>query len=134
MKKLSLAALLVVAFAAFADDAARPGWLGFGFTHHTQEKEQWLVVRGVLPNSPAAAAGIREQDVVVAIDGKPVQFKDSLALLELLATVRPGQRVRFTILRERRKSVRVVTAAPMTAEQHERWKANLEMARRAARR
>ncbi|HEX9982017.1 MAG TPA: PDZ domain-containing protein [Thermoanaerobaculia bacterium] len=108
---------------------ARPGWLGMGFTHHTKDAEQWLIVRIVPPGGPADVAGVKVNDVVTAIDGKAIQAKDSVALLESMASIKPGQKVKLTIVREQKSEKRVLTAAPMTDEQFERWKRNLELAR-----
>jgi len=57
MKRIALATL-VLATVALAD--ARPGWLGFGFTLHRNEKEQWLQVRTIAANGPAEKAGLKE--------------------------------------------------------------------------
>lgn len=121
----------LMSLAALAEPAVRPGWLGFSFTHHVAGEEQWLMVCAVQPGSPADEAGIRQNDVITAIDRKPIRFTDSAALLETLALVRPGQRVKFSVIHDQRKKERVVTAAPMSDEQYERWKTNLQMARRA---
>ena len=120
--KLALAVLL-------AAQIARPGWLGLGFTHHVKDNEQWLIVRMVTPGGPAEAAGVQVNDDITAIDGKPVRAKDSLALLEALAAIKPHQKAKLTILRAQKSATRVVTAAPMTTEQLARWNRNLAMAR-----
>lgn len=130
-RSLTLFILLFPVIALSADPAARPGWMGFGFTHHSEGQEQWLIVRAVAPGGPAAAAGIEAGDVITAIDGKPIRFKDSVALLEALSLVKPGQRVKFAVTHKQRKSTRVLTAKSMTDEQYDRWKTNLEQARQA---
>jgi serine protease Do len=107
----------------------RPGWLGMGFTHHTKDAEQWLIVRLVPPGGPADIAGLKVNDVVTAIDGKAIQAKDSLALLEALSAIKPKQKVTLTIVRDQKSERRVVTAAPMTDEQFVRWQRNIELAR-----
>jgi S1-C subfamily serine protease len=122
--------LLTVLLAATA--AARPGWFGLGFTHHIHEHEQWLVVRAVAPGGPAAKAGLEEGDVITAVNGKALAAKDSVALLEELGKIQAGETVRFAVVRRERKLTLTVTPAPMTGEQFERWKANLENERRRA--
>lgn len=118
----SLALLLVLL-------AARPGWLGLGFTHHTQDREQWVVVRAVAPGGPAEKAGLQQGDVITTINDKRIDAKDTVALLEKLGTIRAGEKVRLGIVRGEKKLTVVLVPAPMTDEQFERWKANLELER-----
>jgi serine protease Do len=54
-------------------------------------------VREVLPHSPAAAAGLRPNDVVVAADGRAIASWDDL--LRFVGERSPGQVVRLSIVR-----------------------------------
>jgi serine protease DegQ len=56
------------------------------------------VVTRVLASSPAAAAGLREGDVITAVNGKPVNASNELANLEGLLPV--GTQVMISVLRE----------------------------------
>ena len=56
-----------------------------------------VLVAGVERNSPAARAGMRQGDLVVAINGERVET--SRALVRNVAAVEPGQTVRLTLLR-----------------------------------
>ncbi len=60
------------------------------------------LVAAVIPGSPAASAGVRRGDVIVAVDGKAVRSPS--ALTRILAGHHPGQRVDVTV---RRGSARV---------------------------
>jgi serine protease Do len=60
-----------------------------------------VVVIELLRNSPADRAGLEPGDVVVAIDGRPVE--DAAQLRNELASAAVGSRVRLTVLREGRK-------------------------------
>jgi S1-C subfamily serine protease len=60
-------------------------------------KETGAVVAGVEPNSPARATGIREGDVIVALDDKPVAGVDDLH--RFLTDVQVGVRSTLTIIR-----------------------------------
>jgi serine protease Do len=55
------------------------------------------LVGDVLPNSPAAQAGLRGGDVVVALDGQPVP--DSRSLARVVGAARPGAAVTLTVRR-----------------------------------
>ena len=60
-------------------------------------KETGVVVVGIEPNSPARAAGLREGDVIVALDEKPVAGVDDLH--RLLTDAQVGVRCALTIIR-----------------------------------
>jgi S1-C subfamily serine protease len=135
MNTKPVAILFVYAFIAVvtthADDHRRPGWIGLGFTDQpgAEGKAGWLHVRHVLPGSPAATAGLKPQDLIVAINGKPPRFKDSVEAMRSLSTLKPGDRVTFIVTRGGlRRTVKVV-AAVMPDAYYERWKDN-ERARR----
>lgn len=61
------------------------------------EVETGALVLGVTPGGPAAAAGVRSGDVVVALAGKPVRSVEDL--LGALRATEPGQQVPLTIAR-----------------------------------
>jgi regulator of sigma E protease len=54
-------------------------------------------IDGVVAAGPAATAGLRPGDVVVAIDDKPVA---SFGAMQEIVRARPGQRASFTVLRD----------------------------------
>lgn len=60
------------------------------------------IVMEVIPSSPAEEAGIRERDVVVRIDGTPLQSGEQLT--DALRGKRPGERLRLTLWREGREA------------------------------
>jgi len=82
------------------------GWLGiepqdltpelaraFGLPHR-----DGVIIVSVLPNGPAARAGVQPGDVVLRLDAAPVT--DSVGLLNQLAPLAPGSRVRLALLRD----------------------------------
>jgi S1-C subfamily serine protease len=58
------------------------------------------LVAAVLPDSPAAAAGLKPGDVILAIDGKPTRTVREV--LDAVAAVPPGQEITLRLERERR--------------------------------
>jgi Do/DeqQ family serine protease len=76
-----------------------------------------VMVGAVSPNSPAARAGIREGDVVLAFNGTPVT--DGNTLRNQVASTAPGTAVKLTISREGREQEIEVTLGeyqPATAQ------------------
>jgi S1-C subfamily serine protease len=110
--------------------AARPGLLGFSFTMHSGTGSQWLVVRAITPNGAAARAGLASMDIITAINGKPLRFRDELELLDFLATVHAGQRLRLSVLHKQKTTTCTIQAGVMTDDAYERWQLNREMATR----
>ena len=60
-----------------------------------------VLAYAVLADSPAARAGLREQDEVVAIDGKPARNWTPDTLAETLDRGRPGSRHTLEVVRDR---------------------------------
>ena len=130
--------VLVFATAALAIQAGSQkegprAWLGFGYTIHTVNsragERQWLYLRRVEPNSPASAAGLRVQDAVVAIDGKPVRFVSAVAGLEFFSGIRVGSVLRLKVLRRGMTHVVTLRAAELPSMYLEAWKKNEELAK-----
>jgi S1-C subfamily serine protease len=63
--------------------------------------EGGVLVLEVEPDSPAARASLRGQDVIVALGGREVTTAEQMT--EVLSSIRPGQTVDVTFLRERRR-------------------------------
>jgi len=62
------------------------------------DKPEGAIVARVEPGSPAAAAGIRQGDVVLSVDGKPV--RDARDLSRRIAWLEPSATVELQILRD----------------------------------
>jgi serine protease Do len=71
-----------------------------------------IEVTEVMPNSPAAAAGIRPEDVLVELDGRPVE--DVGALQAALSEDRIGGTLELTLVRN--GSLRSLTVQPAELE------------------
>jgi Lon-like protease len=62
-----------------------------------QEKDLGAQLDQIEPGSPAAAAGLQCNDIVVAVNGKPVSTSEGFA--KLIRAEKPGQPVAVTVLR-----------------------------------
>ncbi|HEY0160507.1 MAG TPA: PDZ domain-containing protein [Thermoanaerobaculia bacterium] len=130
----SLGALL--AFAAGAAEKPPLPWLGMAFTWAESEaRSRGLHVRAVTPGGPAEKAGVRPGDLVVTVNGTPVDFGDELEFLLYLQKRAPGERLRLQLVREGRAVATIVTLGRLPDEARPKWERNLRMARerRAAR-
>lgn len=138
MKRLWM--LLLLAATAFpvgasADQAKRPGWLGFAFTYHSEpssdeasaEARGWLLVRDVIPQTPAHRAGILPDDMVIQMQGKPFRTEDVRGVFRALANIKPGENVAILVLRDGKRKTITVKAAPMPDPVWERWQKTLAM-------
>jgi S1-C subfamily serine protease len=71
-------------------------------------------VLGVSPGGPAAEAGLRDSDVIIALDGVPTTGGDpDRALIEQMRMVKPEQKVKVRVLREGKNKDLTVVARPM---------------------
>jgi serine protease Do len=82
------------------------GWLGVQIQSVTPEVAASLgiadpkgaIVASVVPDSPAAKAGLRQGDVITAVNGKVIE--DSQGLTRRVATLPAGTTASFTVVRE----------------------------------
>lgn len=92
------------------------GYLGIVPRQLSQELAQDLslkvssgvLIKQVIDGSPAARAGIRSFDVVLAVNGEPIRRANRL--LQIIARLKPGTTVEVKLLRGGRELVRTVTA------------------------
>ena len=73
-----------------------------------------VAVVEVTGDGPAGDAGIRAEDIIVAVDGEPVATPAELGLV--IASRRPGQRVLLEVFRDRRVREIPVVLAEFTSE------------------
>jgi serine protease Do len=100
------------------------GYLGIGMQDLTDEladglgvpKGRGTIVGRVEPGQPAEKAGIKQGDVIVAVDGKDVTPEQTLSYL--VANVKPGTRVPLELYRDgKRQTVSVVVGTRPPEEQ-----------------
>jgi serine protease Do len=98
------------------------GWLGVSIQDVTSDLGQSLnlpdrsgvLVSDVSPGSPAAAAGLKRGDVIIAIDG--AKTTDTGRLRNLVALAGKGKKVRVEVLRDGKPRTLDVTLAEAPAE------------------
>jgi PDZ domain len=106
-------------------EANRRGWLGLGYEFQEPARgmqHPWLFVRLVTPGGPSERAGLRIQDAVTEIEGRPLPFKSELDALGFFERIRPGDKLSLTILRGPSKLILKIVADEMPRQYQERWK------------
>ncbi len=94
MKRLVLSTLLAGLFSA----SAHAGWLGSEFETQPKDRFPGVLVRSVVDGSPAAQAGLRQGDVIVAVQLRPMSKAPELN--RLVRSALAGTRVSFALLRD----------------------------------
>jgi serine protease Do len=93
------------------------GWLGLGIQGMNADlarsfglsRPKGALVGEVNAEGPAAKAGIRPGDVIIAFNGR--EIADSAALPPLVGETRPGSRATVTVWRDKREQIIPVTVA-----------------------
>ena len=99
------------------------GWLGVEIQNFTPEMAaslgnanmQGAIVAAVVPDSPAAKAGFKQGDVVLAVNGTAVN--DSRDLTRRVATLQAGSKATFTLMRDGKKATLIADIGVRKAEQ-----------------
>src|SRR5712692_6036169 len=63
--------------------------------------KEGVFVQDVAPGMPAQKAGLRKEDVIIAVDGKPI--KDGTELVNRVSDTAVGSEVKITVLRDKKK-------------------------------
>jgi serine protease Do len=74
---------------------------------HGLSKPEGAVLSSVLPDQPAAKAGLQAGDVIVKFNGRPV--RDSDALVAMVVATKPGTTVPITIVRAKQEKTLSIT-------------------------
>lgn len=87
--------------------SVKRGYLGVAIQNLTPDLAEWfdavegkggVLVGEVSPDSPAAKAGLKMNDVITAFDGQPVD--DAGSFRSHVSTTAPGARVKMTVVRD----------------------------------
>ena len=101
------------------------GWLGVSIAELTDEDvprlklrdARGVLVRGVMPGEPAALGGVKADDVIVNVDGTPLEGPRDLQ--RVVSSTPVGKRVRVVLLREgREQEVEVTIGAYKERDPH----------------
>jgi C-terminal processing protease CtpA/Prc len=86
-------------------------------------------VRSVSPGGPADEAGLKDGDVIVALDGKAIagSERSGPVLIKQMREVKPDQKVKVRVLRAGKNKDLVVVARPMVGYGPESRRFNIEL-------
>lgn len=94
-------------------------WIGMAYTEITEEiakaynlpSDHGVIVGSVSPGSPADRAGIQQGDIIIEMNGKPLE--DAGQLQEFIREAEVGTRLRLTLLRNGQRRTVTVTLEEM---------------------
>jgi len=89
------------------------GWLGVQLA---SARSGGLRVVDVVPGGPAETAGLRQGDLVLAIEGQSIETGDPSTVQPLLEKARPGKLLRLRVRRDRETKTVQVRAGELPAE------------------
>lgn len=90
------------------DGKVRRGWLGIELQSSMKDPTklgddtQGVEVMNVMPNGPAAKAGLQKGDIITAMDNKPVD--DANTLIQMVARKAPNSVVNLQVMRNKAPS------------------------------
>ena len=92
--------LVAMTLVAAAPPPQPRAWLGVGVSlHRSSDGEVFLHVENVAPKGPGATAGVEPLDIITALDGKKVAFRNEVEFLRYVASLEPGRAIRLRIRR-----------------------------------
>lgn len=102
------------------------GWLGVHFQEITDDlakmlglpKAEGALVAQIVPDSPAAKAGLRDGDVIVEFNGRHVLHQNDLP--KAVVSAGPGARVKLVALRDGKRQELVVTIGENPEDKRQR--------------
>ncbi|MXY25481.1 MAG: PAS domain-containing protein [Acidobacteria bacterium] len=110
---LAVAVVAVLLCLSVANAVVQSTWSGVEDGILWEERPDGLVVAAIDPSAPAAAAGVVPGDVLLAVDGVPIEQRREL-LLRLYAA-RVGATLDYTLLRADEARLLTVAVVPISA-------------------
>ncbi len=99
----------------------KKGWVGLEFD---EGEDGRLVVKRVVPESPAEAAGFKAGDVVTAVNGVEHKEENQEALKQQWESMTPGKEFTFTVSRNGYDKKLTATLAKVPSEVLAAWVGN----------
>jgi len=117
------------------------GWLGIGIQPLTEElasnfgvsEDEGVLVNEVFEGDPASKAGVKPGDIIIAINGQPVDSPSKLS--RLIARISPGDKIKVEVIRDGKKKVLKAslaerkdqaTLASIPPQQEKEWGFNVQ--------
>jgi S1-C subfamily serine protease len=96
-------------------EESQKGWLGIYLQDITPDireamdlkSREGVLVKDVVPDSPADQAGMKQKDVIVEFNGKKVE--DAPYFTEMVRETSPGEKVKLTIVRDSKEKTLTIT-------------------------
>jgi S1-C subfamily serine protease len=112
-------------------DENRP-WFGMSVRPTLdQARGRVLHVERTVAEGPSHRAGIRPGDIITRINGDSLQHVDDLDFLLFVGGQKPGDRLRFEVVRAGKSQIITVTVGVLPASAVAGWQRALQAARRA---
>jgi PAS domain S-box-containing protein len=112
LRLLAQAAVVAVLLClAVANIAVRATWSELEDGVLWRERGEGLAASAVAEDSPAAQAGVTQGDVLIAVNGQPVQTRTDL--VDIFHGARRGDRLEYTVLRLQSQQMLTVAVAPI---------------------
>jgi S1-C subfamily serine protease len=131
MRRLNVVLLTVIVLSAGAAAARKP-WLGMALVlKGASDGGKFLYVAHAPENAPAYISGIRPGDLIVRIDGKKIQFRDDLDIIEFTSSLTPEKNLKLRIVRAGKEQDLRVRVGVLPVDYEELLEQSLRKAREA---
>lgn len=134
MKALVLLAAIVFGVATAEAEPHQPiarPWLGMALAVRTSPAgAKFLYVVQVGPGTPAFKAGMQAGDVITRLDGKKVEFRDELDVMEFVSRLKIGRKLKLTLTRAGNPMQKVVLVERLPPEYESAWQSSFDRAKR----
>jgi C-terminal processing protease CtpA/Prc len=104
---------------AMAAKLQKKGWVGIEYDK--DEVAHTMTVTRVVPDSPAEAAGFREGDVLLAVNGVSLNDERKEKLHQMKVKMVPGSEITYTVKRAGQKKDLDVTLAKVPEDVMAQW-------------
>ena len=101
-----------------ATQLQKTGWVGINLEHNDHEQ---MVVTKVVPDSPAKAAGFREGDILLALNGIRFAEENHKAMQKDKESQHPGVKVTYTVERNGKERDLTPTLAKVPQDVLAQW-------------